>query len=132
MTDPAIEIAALDGVAQADLVRRGEVTAPNSCDGPIERIELLNPTLNAVITPLYDQALAAAAAVPPTGPLAGIPFLVKDLVAEVAGAPFSEGSRFVRGTVSHYDSELVRPAPAGRAGHHGQDQHPGVRDGADL
>lgn len=73
----------------------------------IERIELLNPTLNAVITPLYDQALAAAAA-PPTGPLAGIPFLVKDLVAEVAGAPVSEGSRFVRGTVSHYDSELVR------------------------
>ena len=106
MTNPAIEIAALDAVAQADLVRRGEVTCTELVQWAIERIELLNPTLNAVITPLYDQALAAAAA-PPTGPLAGIPFLVKDLVAEVAGAPFSEGSRFVRGTVSHYDSELV-------------------------
>ena len=107
MTNPAIEIAALDAVAQADLVHRGEVTCTELVQWAIERIELLNPTLNAVITPLYDQALAAAAA-PPTGPLAGIPFLVKDLVAEVAGAPVSEGSRFVRGTVSHYDSELVR------------------------
>ena len=107
ITNPAIEIAALDGVAQADLVRRGEVTSTELVQWAIERIELLNPTLNAVITPLCDQALAAAAVVPPTGPFAGIPYLVKDLVAEVAGAPFSEGSRFVRGTVSHYDSELV-------------------------
>ncbi|HZM65850.1 MAG TPA: amidase [Nakamurella sp.] len=108
ITNPAIEIAALDAVAQADLVRRGEVTSTELVHWAIERIELLNPTLHAVITPLYDQALAAAAVVPPTGPFAGIPYLVKDLVAEVAGAPFSEGSRFVRGTVSHYDSELVR------------------------
>jgi len=102
----AIEIAALDAVSQADLVHRGEVTCTELVRWAIDRIELLNPTLNAVITPLYDQALAPV--VPPTGPFAGIPYLVKDLVAEVAGAPVSEGSRFVRGTVSHYDSELVR------------------------
>lgn len=63
--------------------------------------------MNAVITPRYDEALAEAGR-KPSGPFGGVPFLVKDLVAEIAGVPFSEGSRFVRGLVSHYDSELVR------------------------
>ncbi len=104
MTD---DIAALDVVAQAALVRDGEVTATELVEWAIERIERLNPTLNAVITPMYDQALAAAAD-RPSGPLAGVPYLVKDLVAEISGVPFCEGSRFLRGNVSHYDSELVR------------------------
>lgn len=56
---------------------------------------------------MYEQALAAAAMIPSTGRLAGVPYLVKGLIAEVAGAPFSEGSRFLRGHVSHVDSELV-------------------------
>ncbi|MFI5694600.1 amidase [Kribbella sp. NPDC051586] len=97
----------LDAVAQAELVRRGEVTAYQLTTAAIERIEALNPTLNAVITPLYDTALAAAR-LAPSGPLGGVPFLAKDLVAEIAGAPFSEGSRFVSGLVSGHDSELVR------------------------
>ena len=107
-TSPAIEMAALDAVAQADLVRRKEVTPAELAQWAIERIEDLNPTLNAVITPMYDQALSAAAATtPPTDRLAGVPCLVKDLIAEVTGVPFSEGSRFLRGHVSHFDSELV-------------------------
>jgi amidase len=106
-TSPAIETASLDAVAQAALVRRGEVTPAELTGWAIERIEALNPALNAVITPMYDQALAAAAAVPRTGPLAGVPYLLKDLIAEVAGVPFSEGSAFLRGHVSRFDSELV-------------------------
>jgi GntR family transcriptional repressor for pyruvate dehydrogenase complex len=106
-TSPAIEMAALDAVAQADLIRRGEVTPAELAEWAIERIGELNPALNAVITPMYEQALATAAAMPATGPLAGVPFLVKDLITEVAGVPFSEGSRFLRGHVSHSDSELV-------------------------
>ena len=106
-TGAAVETAGLDAVAQAELVRRGEVTAAELVGWAIERIEDLNPILNAVITPMYDQALAAAAMTPSTGRLAGVPYLVKDLIAEVAGVPFSEGSRFLRGHVSHFDSELV-------------------------
>jgi amidase len=106
-TRPAIEVAALDAVAQADLVRRGQVTAAELAEWAIERIGEINPALNAVITPMYDQALAAAAAIPTSGPLAGVPYLVKDLIAEVAGVRFSEGSRFLRGHVSHFDSELI-------------------------
>lgn len=88
-------MAALDAVAQAELIRRGEVTPAELAGWAIERIEELNPALNAVITPMYDQALAAAAATPPAGSLAGVPYLVKDLIAEIAGVPFSEGSRFL-------------------------------------
>ena len=106
-TSAAIEMAGLDAVAQADLVRRKEVTPAELVQWAIERIEDLNPTLNAVITPMYDQALSAATTTPSTGRLAGVPYLVKDLIAEVTGVPFSEGSRFLRGHVSHFDSELV-------------------------
>ena len=106
--DSAAEVAELDAVAQASLVRHGEVTATELVTWAIERIERLNPALNAVITPMYEQALAAAATLKPTGPVSGVPFLVKDLITEVAGVPFSEGSRFLRGVVSHSDSELVR------------------------
>ena len=113
ITPLADELGELDAVAQADLVRRGEVTPYELTSAAIERIEALDPTLNAVITPLYDEALEAARTVPvgpvgPVGPLSGVPFLAKDLVVEIAGAPFSEGSRFVRGLVSQVDSELVR------------------------
>lgn len=108
MTPSAIEDAALDAVAQAELVRSGQITATGLVRGSDQRIEALNPTLNAVITPTYEAALAAAAAVSPHTPLAGVPFLVKDLVVEIAGVPFHEGSRFLRDHVSTYDSEIVR------------------------
>src|SRR5207302_1869154 len=42
-----------------------------------------------------------------SGPFAGVPYLLKDLAAEAAGVSFTEGSRFLREYVSHYDSELV-------------------------
>jgi Asp-tRNA(Asn)/Glu-tRNA(Gln) amidotransferase A subunit family amidase len=51
-TSPAIEATSLDAVAQAALVRRGEVTPAELTGWAIERIEALNPALNAVITPM--------------------------------------------------------------------------------
>src|SRR5438309_1636735 len=102
----AEEIATLDASAQAELVRRGEMTAAELVEGAIERIERLNPTLNAVVTPAYQQALEAARA-GPTGPFAGVPYLLKDLIVECKGMRFTEGSVFLRDNVSTYDSELV-------------------------
>ena len=103
----AFEIAGLDAVGQADLVRRGDVSAVELVTWAIERIHALNPTLNAVVTPIFDRALERAAGVS-AGPLAGVPYLLKDLATEMEGVPFSEGSRFLRHYVSRYDSELVR------------------------
>ncbi len=107
-TDAVAEVASLDGVAQAALVHTGEVSATELTEWAIERVERLNPVLNAVITPAYEQALATARKVPTDAPLAGVPFLLKDLITEMAGLPFGEGSRYLRGVVSDHDSELVR------------------------
>jgi len=71
----------------------------------IERIERLNPSLNAVVTTAYDQVLRAR---PPAGPFQGVPFLLKDLGTEAAGMRLCEGSRFLAGHVPATDSELVR------------------------
>ena len=61
------EFAFLDATAQADLVRRRELKPVELVDAAIERIERLNPTLNCVITLMYEQARAAAAGALPEG-----------------------------------------------------------------
>jgi amidase len=52
------ELATLDASAQADLVRRRLVEPIELVDAAIVRIERLNRALNAVITPLFEQARA--------------------------------------------------------------------------
>jgi amidase len=108
------DFAWLDASAQADLVHRREVTPAELVDAAIGRIEALNPTLNAVVTPMFERARTAAAGPLTDGPFAGVPFLVKDLAAEVAGVPFFEGSRFLDGYVPAVDCEIIaRYARAG-------------------
>lgn len=103
------EVLRRDATAQAELIRRREVSAAELTAASIDRIERLDPSLNAVVTPLFDEARAAAGAMEPGAPFAGVPFLLKDLVTELAGAPLAEGSRFLAGHyVSTGDSELVR------------------------
>jgi amidase len=103
------ELSALDALAQAELVRRKEVKAIELVDAAIERIERLNPPLNAVVTPMYELARKAALDQLPDGPFAGVPFLLKDLWAEDAGVRFTDGSAFLAGHyVPDQDSELVR------------------------
>ena len=97
----------LDAMAQADLVRRGEVTALELVEAAIERIEGLNPRLNAVVTPMFDLACRAAAGPLPDGSFAGVPFLLKDLGAAHAGVRMTGGSAFLRDYVDNEDSELV-------------------------
>src|SRR3972149_5912277 len=102
------DLAYLDATAQAGLVRRKEVKPIELVDAAIERIERLNPALNAVVTPMYDLARKAARGPLPDGPFAGVPFLLKDLIAEYAGVRFTEGSAFLRDYVPAEDSHLVR------------------------
>ncbi len=102
------ELAFLDATAQAELVRTKEVTPAELVDAAIARIERLNPRLNAVVTPMFELAREAAAGPVPEGPFAGVPFLLKDLAAEYAGVPLSEGSAFLAGRYTPaVDCELV-------------------------
>lgn len=102
------ELASLDATAQADLVRRREVTPPELLEAAIARVEKVNPAINAVVLKMYEQARAAARAPLPAGPLSGVPFLVKDFLAEYAGVPFTEGTAYLGNYVPAEDSELVR------------------------
>ena len=97
-----------DGLGLADLVRRREVTPLELVDAAIERIERHNPAINAVVHKAYDEARAAAKGALPDGPFTGVPFLVKDLLIQVAGWPRTSGSRFCTSIVDTEDSGLMR------------------------
>ncbi|MBW2409755.1 MAG: amidase, partial [Deltaproteobacteria bacterium] len=101
------ELFVLDATAQADLIRRKEITPIELVDAVIERIERLNPTLNAVVTPMYDLARKAAKGKLPDGPFTGVPFLLKDLILEVKGVRLTEGYAFLKNHISDIDSELA-------------------------
>jgi amidase len=81
----------LDGVALADLVRRRQVTAQELVEAAIQRVEALNPRIGAVVHPTFERARQEAAAVSGDGPLAGVPFLLKDAGGEQAGEPCTQG-----------------------------------------
>lgn len=101
------DFAFMDAIAQAQLVRRREVTALELVDATIQRMERLNPALNAVVTPMYEQARAVAMDKLPPGPFAGVPFLLKDVIAFCRGTRSTWGSAFLRDFVPDRDSELV-------------------------
>jgi amidase len=75
----------LDATAQADLVRRGEVSPRELTEAAIARIEEVNPKLDAVIRTRFDAARREAAADLPDGPFRGVPILLKDLGCLVEG-----------------------------------------------
>ena len=101
------DLAFADATDLAELVRRGEVAPRELVEASITRIEALNPRLNAVVTPMFEQALAAAERVDLKTPFAGVPLLLKDLVAQCAGVRHSNGSRLLVDNVARADSELV-------------------------
>jgi amidase len=75
----------LDATAQADLVRRGEVSPRELTEAAIARIEAVNPKLDAVIRTRFEAARLEADGNLPDGPFRGVPILFKDLGCTVAG-----------------------------------------------
>ena len=105
MSDLSEQTRWLDATAQAALVRSGEVSPSELVAAAIERIEAANPVLNAVTTPLFEKALAAAASPDlPDGPFRGVPFTLKDLWA------MSEGDRFTNGIPALARADYRAPA----------------------
>jgi amidase len=100
----------IDATEQARLIREREASPSELVEEAIERLERLNPQLNAVIHPLLEQARAAAGGELPDGPFRGVPFLVKDLSCYMEGVPVHEGMRAVRdaGHVADHDMWLTR------------------------
>jgi amidase len=96
-----------DGLGLADLVKRREVQAIEVLDTVIERIETLNPKINAVVTRMYDQARAAIKAGLPAGPFTGVPYFLKDLHLLCTGVPTTYGSRFFADFVPDHESTMT-------------------------
>lgn len=84
-----------DGLALAALIRDRQVSPGEVVEAAIARAEAAHRRLNCFVTTDYDGARGAAER-PPQGPFSGVPFAVKDLWLEWAGAPHRAGSRFVR------------------------------------
>jgi amidase len=98
----------MDAVDQAALVRRGEVSAAELTDAALQRIDALDPQLNAVIIRWFDDARRAAAELP-AGPFHGVPFLLKDLWAHYAGQALTNGCQALKDArpISPTDTTLV-------------------------
>lgn len=104
----ATALSELDATGLAELVRRKEVSALELVDDAIAKCEQVNGSLNAVVTEMFDRARDEAEAPLGNGPFAGVPFLMKDFGAEVAGVRFTEGTSFLENYVPKEDSELYR------------------------
>jgi amidase len=95
-----------DGLGLAELVKKKKVKPAELVEAAIERIERHNPRLNAVVFRAYDEARAKATA-KLSGAFAGVPMLLKDILADKKGWPTRRGSRFVPLVPSPFDATLV-------------------------
>ena len=83
-----------DALAVGQLVKTGKIGARELLDGTLARLRALNQSLNA-ITDFYDgPLLEKSVAMAGKGPFEGVPFVVKQLMADCAGTPTTLGSRF--------------------------------------
>lgn len=89
----------LDATAQGALIQSGEISAKELTEAAIARIEALDPHINAVIHPSFDEARDRP----------GVPLLVKDVLATEAGRPYHCGLRAARDAAfrAESDSTLV-------------------------
>jgi amidase len=110
----ACELAAVDALGQAGLAASGELTAVELLEAAIFRLDAARG-LNAVVTDLFDRGRAQARALDDAGvlrtggagPLAGVPFLLKDLGAALAGEREAMGSRALRTHVATRSAWIV-------------------------
>ena len=65
-------------------------------DAAIERIEAIDPALNAVIIRWFDTPASSRLPTCPDGPFRGVPFLLKDLWSHFAGQPLTNGCRALK------------------------------------
>ncbi|MCB5910040.1 amidase [Streptomyces pinistramenti] len=97
------EYVSFDGVGLAELVAKGEVTPAELEAAAREAARAVNPQINAIVEtwPADDEPHSGST------PLAGVPFLIKDLGVPMAGRRMELGSRLAVGNVAGVDSSLM-------------------------
>jgi len=105
----ADELALLDGMAQAELVRSRKISALELLNAGIARVAQVNPQLNAVVTEFLGRARALAKGPLPASPLSGLPYLIKDL-SDVKGERATYGSRLFAKNIAQSNSPAAEAA----------------------
>ncbi|MFZ1427864.1 MAG: amidase [Geminicoccaceae bacterium] len=101
-----------DATKLAELIRNREISPVEVMQAHLDRIEAVNPTINAIVTVAEDAlkgAKAAEAAVlsgEELGPLHGVPFTVKDSI-DTAGVLTQRGSPIFKGRLADADATSV-------------------------
>jgi amidase len=96
-----------DAVSLAQLIKNKEVTALELLEIAIKRAEEVNPKINAIVTPLYDIAKEQLKKMDPNAPLAGVPFLIKDLGPQLKGTKYTGGSGLLKNYFSTENSVVT-------------------------
>ena len=93
----------------AGMVRSGAISAQELVQSSLERIELLNPELNAFVEIDGERALATAAKIGPGDqrPFAGVPVAIKNN-RPVAGMRLTYGCALMEGFRCDYDHNITR------------------------
>ncbi|MDE8346763.1 MAG: amidase [Acidocella sp.] len=103
------EYASYDATGLAGLIASGEVSAAEVLEAALAKIAAGEPRLNAMVEILAARAQAQiAAAERPPGPFSGVPFLLKDIYQEYAGAKATRGAVALRDYIAPHDSELTK------------------------
>jgi aspartyl-tRNA(Asn)/glutamyl-tRNA(Gln) amidotransferase subunit A len=93
----------------AGRLRAGDLSPREAVASSLQRIERLEPALNAFVSVRGEEALAEAAALERSterGPLHGVPVAVKDVI-DVAGARTTAASRILADNVATADATVV-------------------------
>lgn len=102
------DLAWIDATETASLIRRGDLHPREAVAATLERIDSIDPPINAVVTRFDERAIEAAAILEDRQqPFFGVPFLLKESAA-MEGVPATAASAFLRDRVAKADSELVR------------------------
>jgi amidase len=90
------DLSLLDATASAELVRSGQATPAELVDAAIARLERLDPQLHVLARERFEAARREARGDLPGGPFRGVPLVLKDLGAHVAGEVTAYGTSFLR------------------------------------
>lgn len=97
----------------AALIRTKQLSSREVVQAHLDRIEAVNPQINAVVTLMAERALASADAADravitgaPLGPLHGVPFSIKDAL-DTAGVLTQRGSKLFAGNIPDKDATVV-------------------------
>jgi amidase len=97
----------------ADMVRSGTVRAADVIEAHLERIDAVNPSVNAVTAILAESAREQAGVLDsvrksgsPLGPLAGVPFTIKGNI-DVGGSATTHGIPALKNAIAQRDAPMV-------------------------